>query len=313
MATSPSYARINYSLRPAKHVERKMVFEALRRLDRIADLRQFRYIGLGSPFFADFRLAHREIGIQSLLNIEQETDDQERFEFNRPFGCVEMEFGEASDVLDEIDWEIRTIAWLDYDKPLNTAQIADVKRLAANLKSGSVIVITTNADPFGLEGRVERLQKQLGDYLPLSADDPDLLGGWGTAQLLRSIIHDAIQQQLVIRNEGLPPGAGIHYTQAFNFNYADGVRMLTVGGMLFDAGMVGNAQQLDLDSLPFVRRGEDAYVVEIPHLTWKEMTHLESAFPCDPADAGLDFLDRDAVEQYSAVYRYFPRYANVDL
>ena len=38
--------RINYTLRPAKHVERKMLCETFARLSALDNLRNFRYIGM---------------------------------------------------------------------------------------------------------------------------------------------------------------------------------------------------------------------------------------------------------------------------
>lgn len=312
MAT-PSYARVNYSIRPAKHVERRMIFEGLRRLDRISDLSTYRYIGFASPFFVDFRLAHKEIGIQALLNIEREVGDKARFEFNRPYGCIEMEFGEASQVLDELDWTQRSIVWLDYDKALDDQQLSDVARLAGNLPSGSVLLVSTNAYPGTLEGRIGELQQRLGENLPHHVDDPELLGGWSTAELYRDILHQVITSEVDTRNQGLATGAQFEYTQWFNFRYADGAKMLTVGGTIFDAGFQFQAQGMGLEELEFTRSGREAYEIEVPHLTHREMAHLESRFPCPAGDAGLDFLHDEEIARYAALYRYYPRYADVDL
>ncbi len=51
-----SFEKINYNLRPNKCIERKMMCDALGRLSFIEHLDNYRYIGLGSPYFADFIL-----------------------------------------------------------------------------------------------------------------------------------------------------------------------------------------------------------------------------------------------------------------
>jgi len=62
--------KVNYVLRPAKNVERKMLCEAFQRLTNFASLREYRYIGFGSIFFSDFTLFHRNLGISDLIDID---------------------------------------------------------------------------------------------------------------------------------------------------------------------------------------------------------------------------------------------------
>src|SRR4051812_32120603 len=113
---SRSYERINYALRPAKSVERKMMVEAFRRLSEFRLVDTYRYIGFGSTYFADFQLIHKSLNIQAMKSIERDVENRARFEFNKPFRCIEMEFGESNLVLPTLPWaDIPTIAWLDYD------------------------------------------------------------------------------------------------------------------------------------------------------------------------------------------------------
>lgn len=309
----PSYTRINYALRPAKQVERRMIFEALRRLDRISSVAHYRYVGFGSPFFIDFRLAHRELGISAMTNIEQHISDEARFVFNRPFGFVELRFGPAGDVLDTLDWAERAIVWLDFDATLSIQHLADIRRAVGLAQSGSVVLVSMNAQPLQpMDDRIARMRQDLGDYMPFDLDDPDRLGGWDTASLYRRIVTDVISEELSIRNAGAPAGATLEYGQWFNFHYSDGARMLTTGGVLFDAGLSGHVAGLAMDTLPYIRTGDAAFSINPPQLTLREMTHLDSRFPCNHVGAGLPFLTEDEVAKYQAIYRYFPRYAEVD-
>ena len=100
-----SYRLINFRLRPAKAVERKMIVEVCSRLGAFSNLLGFRYIGLGSPFFNDFALMHRRYGMTNLVCIEREFKDEDRFLFNRPFDCIEMRWGESTDVLPNLQWD----------------------------------------------------------------------------------------------------------------------------------------------------------------------------------------------------------------
>ncbi len=64
---SSSFEKINYNLRPNKCIERKMMCETLSRLSHLEHLHNYRYIGLGSPYFSDFSLFHKNLGITELI------------------------------------------------------------------------------------------------------------------------------------------------------------------------------------------------------------------------------------------------------
>ena len=109
------YERIDYNLRPAKSIERKMLCEAFRRLLSFSDLTEYRYVGFGSTFFSDFSLIHKSLGLTDLISIEKEEKDKRRFRFNRPYKCIKLCFGNANDVLPNLSWAKKIILWLDYD------------------------------------------------------------------------------------------------------------------------------------------------------------------------------------------------------
>src|SRR6266581_5372051 len=119
MTYIPSYRIVNFSLRPAKSVERKMLAEAFRLLSRFGSINAYRYIGLGSNFFSDFILFHKSLGITNMTSIEQDRPFAKRFAFNRPFLCVDIKIGESGEILPTLNWSMRTILWLDYDLPLD--------------------------------------------------------------------------------------------------------------------------------------------------------------------------------------------------
>ena len=60
---SGSYEKINYSLRPAKCIERKMLCETFRRLSIFGKVETYSYIGFRCTFFSDFALFHKSLNI----------------------------------------------------------------------------------------------------------------------------------------------------------------------------------------------------------------------------------------------------------
>lgn len=61
--TGASFERIDYQLRYNKHIERKLVFDILSRAAQRVSFSEHRYLGFGSMWFSDFRLARRLLGL----------------------------------------------------------------------------------------------------------------------------------------------------------------------------------------------------------------------------------------------------------
>ena len=313
MTSSPSYTKIDYSLRPAKAIERKMMLDLLRRLDRWTSLTHYRYVGFGSPYFADFGLFHRALGIRDLVSIERESDHEARFRFNAPFAAVDLKFGDSTEVLPELPWAQRSIVWLDYDERLDEAKLDDVAFLARNLAPGSVLVVSVNAHPIrDLESRLEETRQELGTHLPRRYSASDL-GGWGTAEAYREVIDEQIRVALSERNTGQPAGAVVQYQQLFNFHYQDGAKMLTVGGLLHDAGQEGAFRQCAFDDFDFSCSGADAYRIDVPKLTLREMRYLDTTLPRETFDDLDEFgIPVHDARKYAVVYRYFPKFVDIE-
>lgn len=304
-----SYRVINYDTRPAKHAERMMLVDMLRRVERIAALKTYRYVGLGSAFFTDFRLVHAALGISDLVSIEAEIQDQQRIEFNKPFACVELRFGHSSIVLPQLDWAGHNIVWLDYDGPLDLSVIADVELLSTVLRPGSVLIVSVNAHPGDLSERAARARQRLADELPLDVTD-NSLGGWGTAAVSYGVLRDVVGRAIKTRNLGVAVGHVVSFDQLFHFRYQDGSRMLTFGGVFTSPAIQGHVAACQFSDFDYYRFDSTPYRIEAPNLTFSEMSFLDKLLPGQPV-AGAGFLPASEVRKYSSLYRYLPDYRNV--
>ncbi|BBZ05988.1 hypothetical protein MDOR_01570 [Mycolicibacterium doricum] len=314
MTSDPSYRKIDYSLRPAKAIERKMMIDLLRRLDRSAALSHYRYVGFGSPYFSDFALMHRALGIGDMVSIEHANDHEARFRFNAPFATIDLQFGEASEVLPELTWAQRSIVWLDYDGRLDDVKLEDIDYLARNLPTGSVMIVSVNAHPSAdLDKRLEKAKEDLGNAVPRTASN-ESLGAWGTATMYREVISEQVKVSLSERNAGQSAAAQIHYQQLFNFHYSDGARMLTVGGVFYDAGQEGLYAGCAFNDFDFYRSGDQPYTITVPKLTLKEMRHLDAQLPAAGGYEGLDEIGIpiDDADTYAKLYRYFPKFVDIE-
>lgn len=312
-----SFENINYGLRPAKNIERKMLCEAFRRLHVFGNVNSYRYIGFGSTYFTDFILLHKALDITNMISVEREVEKKERFEFNRPYSSIRMEFAESSLVLPSLPWEVRTIGWLDYDGKLSSSILSDVKYFCASASLGSVIVITVNAHPDGHEeDRVGLLKGRVGAEKTPRDVTHIALRQWGTAAIYRDIIANEIAETLSERNAGIPSGQKVLYKQLFNFHYRDrpGPYMLTVGGLFYDEGQRHLVGMAGFDDFAFVNADERTpYVIDAPNLTYREIRHLDSQLPAeDLTTLDVKAIPEEDVAKYAEVYRYFPMFIEAE-
>jgi len=309
-----SYESINYALRPAKNIERRMLCEVFRRLVEFGRLDSYMYIGFGSTYFSDFSLFHKSLRIINNVSIERDAVNKKRFEFNRPYKCIRLEFGESNEILPKLTWNMRTIAWLDYDYKLNQGILTDVAFVCSNAPSGSIIVVTVDAKPEELGKRIESLKSGIEEQkLPQGLSEAKL-GEWGTADICRRIIANEIDATINARNGGKPPGARFLYKQLFNFHYADGAKMLTVGGIIYDEGQSGLEAKCGFEQLDFVRTGEESCTIEVPSLTLKEIRYLDRQLPCaDLAQIDAPSIPAKDISRYAQIYRYFPAFVEAEI
>jgi hypothetical protein len=144
--TSPSFERIDYQLRYNKHIERRLIFEALSRARLGVGLSDHGYLGFGSMWFADFRLAHRVLELESMLSMERD-EHAERARFNQPYSSIKVVGGNSSETLAKLDaayWAKPHLAWLDYDGRLSQDVVKDLYFFLDNCAGESVVIVTLN-------------------------------------------------------------------------------------------------------------------------------------------------------------------------
>lgn len=335
--STPSYQNINYGLRPAKAIERKMLCDLFHRLSSFNQLENYQYIGFGSTYFSDFSHFHKNLGIKNLVSIEKDTNNAKRFKFNVPYSCVNLLFGHSNEILPSLSLgSTPTILWLDYDYSLDSTVLDDIRTFTSNAHEGSLIIITVNAHPFQKAGidaeelktfRYKKLVENVGERkIPLGIDGSDL-NRIGLSKVYRQIIEDEINTTIKRRNNGNLEDNPKHlfYKQLVNFNYQDGARMLTVGGIIYNGNLKDNLKASNFEQLDFYREDESSFEIRVPSLTYREIYQLESLLP-----TGLNLSTGEIVNEsgmiqdgikniteiiplkdvigYSEIYRYFPTF-----
>jgi hypothetical protein len=306
--------QIDYNLRPAKHIERVMLSQAMRRLGPFGAVESYRYIGFGALYYRDFRLFHRDLGITDMVSLEKDTTNKGRYEFNAPFSCVSTLFGLSIELLPTLAWDARTILWLDYTGKLERDMLADVGFFTSNCVPGSVLIVTVNVQADRLtDGPLRRLTERVAEEnVPTDLIDQELTGR-GLSAASRRILNNKVQETLAARNGPRAVGARMRFRQLFNFEYADESRMLTFGGVFFEEGQTAIAASCNFDLLPFIRNGADPYRIEVPKLTFKEIHYLQSQLPGNGRPIERNGVPAEEVDRFRQVYRYFPVFTPTEI
>ncbi len=272
---------------------------------------------MGSVYFADFTLFNSVCGLTNLVSIEDADDDrtQKRFKLNVPLGSVELRFGHSNVELPKLHWDsIRTICWLDYDDPLTSAALIDIRLLARRISPGSLLAVTvdarllnddlTRAD----ETLLDKLIAQIGSEkkIPTLISEAKILKRSDIKQVFRTIMTQELIDGINERNAGMPSEQRITFEQIFNFEYSDKAPMLTLGWVLFDTGQRPQFDACDFKNLKFVRSGAEPFVISPPFLTPHEMRELNR---CDAKDTYRTSdlpLPEEERKNYEDIRRYWP-------
>jgi len=310
-----SHRKLHYGLRPAKNIERKMICETLQRLANFESLHNYQYVGFGSRYFTDFTLIHKSLGIHNMISIEVEEENEEWFEFNKPYDCIMAIFEHSNTVLPDLDWDIPTILWLDYDGKLAAEVFPDITSFCSSAIAGSMLFITVNADArsYGCsKQRILKLTQDVGESRTPSGIKPSNLGNNGLPKVLRNIIDNEIDEILSIRNGVLPPEEQLNYRQLFNFVYKDGMQMLTVGGIFYKGEQQELIEKCSFSDFDYIKSGEDIYKIQVPNLTFREINFLNQHLP-SAGGPPETCIPKDEIEQYAKIYRYFPTFTEAEV
>jgi hypothetical protein len=312
----PVSDRIDYSLRPNKNVERKLLVDVLRALMPEFAIPEYRYVGMGSLWFVDFGLVHRALGISDMVSIERDTAD--RATFNRPFKCIEVEEGDTTSVLPTLGLERkRTVVWLDHESGIEGSGLHDAALVCERVPSGSMLVMTLNAQANRLKNQKDADNNPLSkeEYLRMKGGDAvpfplsiDALDKDRYPALLGRILVTHIRHAL--RAAGRPE----KFWQLFDLGYQDGAHMVTIGGMIATEADAANIPWDRLRRLEgFVHDGEPQGVIAVPLLTPREKVALDRLLPCDGALTEATVrekykfsIDQEKLNAYRTFYRHYP-------
>jgi hypothetical protein len=306
-----SYLKVAYDLRPAKQIERRMFIDALQLLSGANfDIGDYQYTGFGSIFFVDFILFHKLLGMRRLLSVEFSSNIEKRVKFNRPFKEIDILMKSITDVIPTLSPDRKHLLWLDYDDVLQSDHVADLVLSGTYLPSGSILLVTVDAEPPGdpNDGPQEwkkHFEDQAADYLGAFTQLEDFVES-NLVKINTHILKSAIASGLV--------GREARFLPMFWFVYQDGHKMLTLGGMIATEAEARRVEASALSAATYYRgaHSDEPYLIRVPNFTRKERIHLDSQMPCADDWTTDDFeVDPIAIRDYREVYRYLPAYAEL--
>jgi hypothetical protein len=111
-------------------------------------------------------------------------------------------------------------------------------------------------------------------------------------------------------SQGIRGRTGLSFEYLVRMTYADGHRMLTVGGLIADQSAREKLSGDGLSDLWFLSRGAGGSTIHIPRLVFtpKEVTVLEQHFPDGtkvPRGMGISLEDVELLRRF---YKYWPSY-----
>ncbi len=326
MADRRSYEKFNYALRPSKQVERKLIIETLHYLGHNAgySTKDYAYVGFGSVYYTDFILFHKYLYINDMICVEG-SDIPRRMKFNKPYLFIEVRMGKVSTVLPELNFERKYVVWLDYDLGVDYGPwqeepsiLDDVAAFAAKLLPGSFLIITAEAEPrltntkeyenLSVSKRdsilVDILNTNYADLLEKRIRKADL-----TRKEMPRIVSGLLRRQLsssVLRNYHC-----VKFRQLFNFNYADGAQMVTVGGLIDRRKALDSLKRSRVYSFPFVHGGKRPVSISVPPLTVREKEAIDAQIEkiSRASSINLDIeLHKRLLANYLKYYKHYPIY-----
>jgi hypothetical protein len=311
-----SFLRTNYAVRLNKGIERKLIFRALSELKDAFPIESYAYLGMGSMWFMDFILAHRELGIKKMVSFEIESDDAARARSNVPLSVIRVVSGDAGETLSRIriDRE-RVVCWLDFDNQLDDQNLETLRKTAARMRSGGIVLVTVAATkpPHNrAKSREDWIRERFGDAVPATLPsryfDDDDLRAFPTH--LAELLHETLRETVRVAR-----GAR-SYRPLFAFVYRDGRRMVTVGGIVVNSRDGARLAASSALQLSFV--GSQIVVLDAPLLTAREKAALDRLLPTRRigerrARRSGVYLKPAMLASYAEWFREYPLFAEVEL
>lgn len=239
-----------------------------------------------------------------MISIEKTVERRERYEFNRPFKDIDLQFGLTNEILPDLDWSMPNIVWLDYTSDLDHSVLQDLVVLGERLVPGSAVCITLKCkagpdeDEHGVS-RLDRFINKVGDELRPPGVTTESLSGWGLADVQRTALMTKLQSVVASRSDNAS------FEQIMYVQYQDSTRMMAVVGILVNDEIRAGFDSAPFDRLDQYRADGEPLRIEVPSLSAREILTLDDLMSAGrpPVVPGVEANECDAYIQF---HRWYP-------
>lgn len=304
---------ISYDLRPAKQSERRIILDLLKIAgDSGLPITTYRYVGMGANRFYDFLLMHKYLGIKKMVSLEHETNMFKRAVFNCPYKFIDVRQVTALEFINSIQLYEPSILWFDYDGGIKPGIINDIAALSTKLKVNDFCFVTVNGGrPNALRNenasaRLEWFKDQLGDVaVDVTIKDVE-----------NSTFSDAVHKVLIAAfTKAFSFCEGGKFVPFFQVEYADSMRMITIGGGLLSDETASAFGEKVAKAMPFLSaKNKSLYEIKSLHLTDRERVLFDRAATAPDRRSSEYYqiknlgFDAEEYASYKDLIRYLPRY-----
>lgn len=310
---SPSI--INYEIRPCKFTERRILLSSLLAITNRLNI-EYQYIGFGGLAFTDFKLFHKELGINTMYSIEA-CYSCEKIAFNKPYSCINVLHYKSTEALLKIDLTRPSIVWLDYDGELTMDTFTDISILFNQLPEGSIYILTCNRQLINEEADPQRpysneeFENVFKELVPYNIEK-NCCSEVNSYRTIKSMV-DAYCER-ILRERNKLQDSLLHYKPLYNFKYQEqgGAKMYTTGGIIIG----DNISEAFINQCNTEFIGEDVIDISIPNLTRRESLWLNQNMNNEALERDIiqkSIIKEKDIDNYKKFYKYMPNFYDVRL
>lgn len=323
-----------YNLRPNKAVDRSLLVDRIRELEKfdLLNSRKCSYYGFGGPFLDDFRILSDRFPLISFHSLEKKVHTYQRQKFHRFSSHITLHHRNVDSFLANEDLEStdNLIWWLDYTN-IGVNELRDITSLANCLSPGSLLRVTASANVRhdqnqltelfdaaacrrALKAQATDFRVKIESYLPEEFEDEEIFDDLKFPDLCVRMIENALEQRNNI--------ASTRVWHLVSRIYRDGAQMVTCEFYISSKPFGGSKIALKFLETCNSRRGNPE-VINVPNLSIKERLFMEGKLPKNPLKTSRlasclgyridDTASRhdEAILQFSKYHRHYPMLGKV--
>lgn len=242
-----------------------------------------------------------------------------RYIFNKPYGFIDLTFGELCSAIDAIEWnkDQKNIIWLDYDEFIDDTQLLGLEKCILNSSRGDLIIFSTSMGS-DADLRYESFKElaettdRIGEKVPKKDCDDKYIH-----IPIRKLIADTVQVAISKKNASRPNDVlEYNISNVLEVTYSDGTPMYSYGIIIYDESDSVESSEFPVNHLKNKRwfPKEDCYKIYVPALTHKEMNAINQLLPTSSLEVLYEkfpFIEKKTIRKYVEIWNYYPHFFEV--